>query len=181
MEEIKNFINDYLKKETETSEKLIKPDINNYNKTLEELHSMVIGEMFNRLGFISLSKPKDQNFYDRYKDFKPVNPRHLFKISQYKHVDYLDVWVAYTSGANPKERVKLLTHALFIIKEEGKFKIARNYIYSDKGGMSEELGWEGFSGYQDLTFESLGELIEVERYLKPLEFDNGLELYNQEA
>ena len=181
MEEIKKFIISYFKAEATARFNSFKPNIKVFNDSLKELHTNVVSEMYGRLGMIELKKPESENFYKDYEWVDSYNPRHLFKISHYKHTVYGEVWVCYTSETNPNPRSPVLSIALFVIKEEGEFKVARNYIYSNQGGMSEEYGWEGFSGIQDLTFESLGDLIAIERYLEPKDRRDALKIYNEDA
>ncbi len=180
MEKIKKFITDYFEKEAQAYIKLKKPDINAYNEALQELHSYVIIDMYGRLGLISLSKPKNDSFYERHKNRKPTSPRQLFKISHYKHNEHKKVWVCYTTVTNPDLEFPVLTHALFVIKIEGEFKVARSYIYSSYKSDGLTFDWSAGPGLQDLTFESLGELIEIERYLEPLDFDDSLKLYSDD-
>ncbi len=181
MNEVKEFIILFFKKEAEAYDKWLKPDIKVFNSTLKQMHSMVVGAMNGQMGMVELQNPESEDFYEDYADEDPTTPRHLFKISHYKHSVHNEAWVIYTSEVNPRMRFPVLSIAFFVIKEEGKFKVARNYIYSNQGGMSTEYGWEGSSGIQDLTFESLGELIAIERYLEPKDRRDALKLYNEDA
>ncbi|TCI94797.1 hypothetical protein [Tenacibaculum sp. M341] len=182
MEEIRDFILNFLLNEADALNKWHKSkNIKEFNNSLKELHSKVVSEMYGTLGMIQLNKPESEDFYKTYQYREVFKPRHLFKISYYKSEKYGEVWICYTSGTNPDIDFPILTHALFVIKEEEDFKIARNYIYSNQGGMSKTYGWEGGSGYKDLTFESIGDLIKVERYLEPEDYRDALMIYNEEA
>ena len=181
MKEVKEFILKFFKKEASAYDKWLNPDFKLFNKVLEDLHLDVTLAMNGTLGMIPLLKPEKDEFYERYKDEPPTNPRHLFKISHYESSTYGDVWVCYCSGTNPRINSPILTHAFFVIREEKEFKVARKYILSDQGGMSTEYWWEEGPGLHDLTFELLGELQGVERYLEPKDRRGALKLYHQDA
>ena len=181
MDEVKEFITEFFKIEAKARYNRFCPDIEKYNISLDLLHSYVEASMVGHLGILRLIKKEDDSFYEGWEEMEEFMPRHLFKISHYESSTYGDVWVCYCSGTNPRINSPILTHAFFVIREEKEFKVARKYILSDQGGMSTEYGWEEGPGLQDLTFESLGELQGVERYLEPKDRRGALKLYHQDA
>ncbi len=182
MDKVKEFITDFFLSEAITRYNRTKPDIDKYNQSLSKMNNFLDPSLVGFMGVLEMNKLKDDSYYKKREYIKSMNHRHLFKISHYESSTYGDVWVCYCSGTNPDIDFPFLSVALFVIKEEGEYKVARNYLYSDQGGMSTEYRWEGFSGLQDLTFESLGELYGVERYLEPVDIDDdGAKLYHQDA
>ncbi len=174
MQEIKDFIEVFFSKEVNKNTNEIKPDIKAYNKSINEYNEIVIDQ----LKFEPITKLKDDDFYGMYKDQPNFRPRHLLKISEYSNNKYGSIWVAYVSQINPRPKRKYLSEALFIIKEQEQFKIAREYRYSDYESDGIKYEWKGRSGYQDLTFESLDGPIAIERYQEPLKDFDGLKHYN---
>ena len=180
MKEIKDFIDTFLNYEAIAFYKRLKPDLAAFNEAYDNMNGCTVGALSGQMGLIKKEKLDSPDFYENYKNIAPFNPRHLYKISHYKHEEFKDVWVVYTSATNPRPAVKLLSYALFVIKEHGDFKIARDYVYSDNHGMNLTFDWVGLQGLQALTFESLGELVGIERYVEPLEFQDSLKLYQEE-
>lgn len=176
MEEIKNALLDFFRLEAEAQTKDSIPDLEDYNNTVREMYSYTTRLLFEGLGVVLYDELQDEDYYEMYKDFPPNKPAILFKISHYKHAKYKDVWIGYSSINNPK--AKTLSAAYFVIKEEGKYLIAKRYSYTEFYTDGAKMQWEPGQGYSDLTFESLGELITIERYLEPDDYDNSLELYN---
>ncbi len=176
MKEVKEFIEAFFTEEATKNTNEIRPDIESYNHSVDRYNSMVIEQL--NVGLID--KLKDEDFYELYEDQSDFRLRHLLKISGYKHNIYGDVWIAYVSQSNPRPKRKYLKEAIFIIKENGGFKVARTYIYSmyDTGG--EKYNWEGLGGYRDLTFESAEGPVAIERYQEPLEDFDGLKHYTDD-
>ena len=181
MDKVKEFIINFFIAESDLYTSSVIPDLELFNNKWDKLHTYVVDSLRGNMGLLRRKKLKTPDFYEYYKDEPPTNPRHLFKISHYESSTYGDVWVCYCSGTNPDIDFPILTHAFFMIREEKEFKVARKYILSDQGGMSTEYGWEEGPGLQDLTFESLGELQGVERYLEPKDRRGALKLYHQDA
>lgn len=180
MKEIKDFIDSFLSYEAIAYFKRLKPDLDAFNKAYDAMNACTVGALSGQMGLIRIDKLDPDDFYERYTNITPFNPRHLYKISHYKHKVFNNVWIAYTSTTNPRPAVKTLSYALFVIQEDGAFKIARDYVYSTNHGMNATKDWVGLQGLQALTFESLGALVAIERYLEPLEYGNSLNLYLEE-
>jgi hypothetical protein len=67
-----------------------------------------------------------------------------------------------------------LTYAYFLIETDSGLTIAREYLYSNYE--SDKFDWVGRSGWEKLGFESLGPLVQVERYIEPVT-DRSKELF----
>ncbi|GAA4272697.1 hypothetical protein U6A24_08080 [Aquimarina gracilis] len=180
MKEVQELIDNFSQDEALAYDAKKKPDYEFANQALRNMHQHTISALAGQMGLIYKTKNESDEYYEKKKNKPAYNPRHLFKISHYNHQKYGEVWIAYVSTVNPDPDIKLLSHAFFIVKEDGDLKIARIYIYSNQRGMSTTYDWEGLNGYQDLTFESLGELIEVNRILEPLDYQDSLKLYLEE-
>jgi hypothetical protein len=175
---IKQFIEDFLAAEAtsfDTNSKV--KDLDAVNTAYKKMHSYTVEQLEGMLGQIYMDQLRDDSYYESTKNDSPSIPRYLLKISHYKHPKYSDVWVAYTSESSPYEGFRTLSNAFFVIKQDGEFKVGSHLIYSNQRGMSTEFDWEWISGLKDLHFDTLGELIEVERYQEPFDVDDYMKLY----
>lgn len=178
--EVKSLFNDFLICEADARYKRLKPDMGAYNKAYEKMHSYTIAAMTGMLGIIRMKKLDSNDFYANYTNISPFNPRHLYKISHYNHNKYKDVYIAYVSQENPYMDYKGMSYAFFLIKEEEKYVIAKQYIYSNHSTDGFEYIWGPQHGYNDLTFDSLGEFISTVRYLEPIDDEDSMKMYHEE-
>ena len=111
MKEVKEFVLEFFEKEAIAYDKLVKPNLEEFNAALKEMHTNVVPSMVGTLGMIELNKLKDDYFYEIYINEPPTVPRHLCKLSRYLDDTYGDVWVAYCSGTNPRKNRVHLTEA----------------------------------------------------------------------
>jgi len=116
---------------------------------------------------------------------KPMNryPRTLFKISQYTHKKYGDVWLCFCSlQDHGGERIpSSLIEILFVVKEGDNFKIASQYSYSDyeSDGKYYEWGKDNVA-HHDLKIEDLEGPVKIERYQEPDDYLEGKKHYNKD-
>lgn len=175
---IKQFVEDFLAAEAASFDARTKvKDLDIVNAAYKKMHSYTVEQLEGMLGQIYMDQLRDDSYYESTKNYSPSIPRHLLKISHYKHPEYNEVWVAYTSERTPDADFVTLSNAFFVIEQNGEFKVGSNLIYSNQRGMSTTFDWEWMSGLKDLHFETVGELIEVERYQEPFDVDDYLKLY----
>ncbi len=169
MEKIKVFIEAFASAEAETDTLINKIDLNPYNNSLPKFYSFFIDRLNNALGKMKKEAwdEDDLLFMGDIESRPPKNPRQLFKISEYSHQKYGDVFVAYISQPNPETDFKVLTDAFFIINEGDTLKTARIYSYSNYESDGKKYQWSADRGYEDLTFESLTGPNRTERYQEP--------------
>ncbi len=177
MKEIKDFAEHFFVIEAQTGTRRRTPDLESYNSSVKELDSFLVDALKGAMGYMIMDELDDEEIYELYEGEPPSKTRHLFKISEYNHKKYSQVWLVYCSSSNPP-RLKFLNRVFYIIKEQEQFKIAREYRYSDYKSNGIKYEWKGRSGYQDLTFESLDGPIAIERYQEPLKDFDGLKHYN---
>ena len=149
-----------------------------YNALIGELYALMDPALMlnSTLGYMtltehaSLTKSKNQTF----------TPRHLFKISQYKHEKYGDLWVAFVGPLNSDNTFKTLEDVFFIRQEGASLKLVQTACYSDFSSDGEYYQWEYERDRKDLTFEALGNPVTIERYHEPEDYNEGLEHYQQD-
>lgn len=173
MVEIKEFIGVFFKTEAELATRKRVPDLEAYNDSVESYNDLVIGQ----LNAARLEELQSARVYKIHEGSDPDQVRHLFKISQYSHVKYGDVWVCYASSQDPDEDHKILNEAVIIVKEGAELKVATKYGYSRQDTSEKSYKWEIEAGYRDLTFDSLGSPVAIERYQEPVESFDGLKHY----
>ena len=177
MKQIKTFLNQFVEVEAQANYLRLKPNLNDYNSAYEKMNTFLVKLLEGQMGLLKLEKLESEQFYNDYKDSEPFNTRKVYKISHYKHEKYKDVWVAYTSEINPFDDFNLMSEALFIIKEEDNYRIAKQYIYTDYNTDGYEQSWESLQGYNDLTFSSLEDYINSERYEEPSDDEDSMKMY----
>lgn len=179
MNDVKTFFEQFAFVEAETATLKRKPELEKYNTSVKSLYSFYVQLLYGSMGYMTIEELEDDDFYEIFEGNPPANPRHLFKISKYAHDKYGDVWIVYASTANPADaNFKILSDALFIIKEKDDFKIAKRWNYSNYESDGKYYQWEEGKGYPDISFETLTGPIEIKRYQEPAENLDGLKLYN---
>jgi hypothetical protein len=175
MEEVKNFLNEFLKAEAAASYALVKPNLGDFNNKLAIMNRFCVEELQNKLGMIPRTELWDDDLYEEWKDAAPIEPRNLFKISHYKNEIYGDVYVAYLSPKNPNGRIFRYGECLFITKIEDELRGIKIYGFGDK--MRIKKKFETTSGIEDISFETLKNPVEIERYIPPQHDNDALEHY----
>lgn len=175
MEEVNNFLNEFLKAEATASDALVKPDLEDFNTKLAIMNRFCVEELQNKLGMIPRTELWEDDLYEEWKDAAPVQPRNVFKISQYKDQNYGDVYVAYVSPKNPNGRIFRYSECQFITKMDGELKIIKTYGFGDPMRIKKKFGTT--LGVEDISFETLKNPIEIERYLPPQHDNDALEHY----
>ncbi|RZJ48431.1 MAG: hypothetical protein EOO44_21105 [Flavobacterium sp.] len=175
MEEVKNFINAFLKTEIEASDASIKPNLEDYNKKLNFMNSFCVEELHNKFGMIPHKELKSEEFYERWKDADPSNARHIYKISHYKDDKYGDVYVVYISEINPDNEIFLYGECLFVANISNELKVLKNYTFGDE--LLIKSKFEASQGLEDISFKTLKKPIHIERYIEPVDDKDGMEHY----
>ncbi|WP_300487868.1 hypothetical protein [Flavobacterium sp.] len=175
MEEIKKFIDEFFKAEVVATEASVKPSLEYYNEKLDLMNSFCIKELHNKFGLIPLKELDSEDFYERWANAKPRNPRYIYKISYYQDDVYGDVYVGYISGKNPNDMFLLYGESIFITKINGELKIVKNYTFGDD--MLVKKKFETAQGLKDISFETLKKPVMIERYKEPEDDDDAMEHY----
>ncbi|MCX8525613.1 hypothetical protein OF897_16995 [Chryseobacterium formosus] len=177
MEEIKKIISEFLKAEAEASDASVKPNLEDYNKKLNFMNSFCVEELHNKFGLVSQNKLKNDEFYERWKDKNSARTRHIYKISQYKDDKYGDVYVAYVSERNPDDEIFLYGECLFVTSIDSELKIIKNYTFGEDRGKDKFVANQGL---KDISFKTLKKPINIERYLEPVDDEDGMEHYSKD-
>jgi len=168
MEEVKKKFEEFAKDEALAFDANIIPDLEKQQLAVDKLHRHVVPEMEGELGVVRLHALKSPMFYRMHSDDEgAMEPRNLFKISEYESSAFGSVWVAYCSDKGFAPESSALTHALFIFEKNNELIIGAEYLYSDFHTDGLYYEWVKGSGIESLTFESLGELKEIKRYREP--------------
>ncbi|WP_196887655.1 hypothetical protein [Aureivirga sp. CE67] len=119
----------------------------------------------NRLSF------NPDEYYEEGKDLPMSEPRKLLKLSHYTGSEYGDVYLAYTTMVNPLDDYDLeFMDCFFIIKEGDQWKFAKNYYFGDP--MNYKDHWIEGPGENELTFETIGDFVETQRFIEPVDDDS---------
>ncbi|MGL6126832.1 hypothetical protein [Chryseobacterium artocarpi] len=174
MKEIKKFISAFLMAEAEASDASIKPNLVDYNKKLNFMNSFCVEELYNKFGMIPQDELESEEFYETWKDAESSSPRHIYKISNYKDDRYRDVYVVYISERNPDDEIFLYGECLFVTNIDNELKIIKNYTFGDDRGKDKFVANQGL---KDISFKTLKKPAKIERYLEPLDDNDGMEHY----
>lgn len=165
MEKIKFFLTEIIEKEKQALYyEGYKDKLDDYNKVVRELNKYV-SDMMPSLMREHDSPPFSDRFYEEVKEFEePINPRYLFKISEYTHGKYGTFWACYVSFSNPDESMKKIKECFLVASINEELKIVSNFIVS-----SDAKEWRHVGGDEDksLRLHNLGKPVKVERYLEP--------------
>ena len=175
MEEIKNFIHEFLSAEALALDASTKPDLKDYNSKLVSMNNFCIKELYNKFGMIPLTELEDDDFYEEWKDAEPVKLRNIFKISRYKDDVYDDIYIGYISPSNPNGRVFRYGECIFVTKIGVELKVVKNYTFGDS--MRIKKKFETGQGLENISFETLHNPIEIERYMPPTHDKDAMEHY----
>ena len=177
MEKIKQFVEKLLVKEAECWTRLDLNNLEDFNQSVRELHSMAIERVGKGLGIYEMT---DFGIFERTEKERTENPliykpRHLYKLSAYKNKIYGDIWVAYVSIKNPiGEPYKGLLSDGFIIGEiENNLKIIGTMGVKLNSSTMKAMGWKGsIYNPSDLDIKKLGKFLGTERYFEPSNRDD---------
>jgi hypothetical protein len=151
-----------------------------FNSAFETLDRFTINAddtVFAKIGFgLRLAtKWHDKVFFEDLEFMPKVNPRFVYKISEYL-LENKTIWACYTSKSNPSQGITKLMTDCFIVQEVfGELKITTDFIpdYDTKA-------WRNGGGY-DMEYSQLGEPISVKRILSPSNDEWSIEEYNKNA
>jgi len=182
METIKEFIEKFCQVEAQVMLLKRKEDINPYNDKLKEYFTFYTEKLAGTTGHHPKTKPDSpMKLKMMSAGAGEILPRYLFKISEYSHEEYGKVYVAYLSAQNPSLTLLDLSFAYFIIEDGGEFKIAKIFLYSndsERADPNTPYAWRPRMGPENLTFESITGPVNIERYLEPEDWQDGLKIYN---
>ncbi|MCH2045018.1 MAG: hypothetical protein MK212_12950 [Saprospiraceae bacterium] len=82
MNELQNFLNEFLTAEAEVSNKYRQPDLEAYNAAVDQIANYTSEELNLSFG-AKLVQLRDANDYERVKNYPLSIPRHIFRIDQY--------------------------------------------------------------------------------------------------
>ncbi|MBN9284301.1 MULTISPECIES: hypothetical protein [unclassified Flavobacterium] len=175
MEEIKTFVNEFLKAEALAADALVKPNLDDYNNKLVYMNSFCIEQLQNKFGMVPRTELWDDDFYEEWQDAIPSAPRNIYKISQYQDEIYGDVYVVYVSGRSPINMIFRYGESIFVAKINDELKIVKDYTFGDQ--MRIKKKFETGIGLGDISFESLKNPVAIERYMAPTHDKDGMEHY----
>lgn len=183
MKEVKDFLDRFVQKELEMHEAYRKRNnIKNFNKLFLELNAFTVNtieEVQAKIGFgvTIMTDEHDEEFFEDLEFMPELKRRIIYKISEYNHPIYQNVWLVYTSNANSgSETTKLLTMCFCISKIDGKLKICVKYITDYNTQL-----WKKVGGFDNVDFYALGIPVLVERLVSPLNDPWSIEEYKKNA
>ncbi len=175
VENVKKIISEFLKAEAEASDASIKPNLDDFNEKLNFMNSFCVEELHNKFGMIPQNELESDEFYETWKDSESSSTRHVYKISHYKDDKYGAVYVAYISERNPDDEIFLYGECLFVTNIDNELKIIKNYTFGDDGAMKDNF--VANQGLKDISFKILKKPVKIERYLEPVDDEDGMEHY----
>ncbi len=169
MEYIKKFFEAFFRKEAECWTKDGLNNLDGFNTSVRELHSLAIDRVGKGFGIYERDELTPNENPTTY------TPRHLYKLSAYNHPVYGDIWVAYASSTTTDSDPKADTiFEAFIVGEvEHDLKVIGTMTrYKDRATMKVK-GWKG-SAYnpKDLDIKKLGKFLGTERLHEPGNYDD---------
>ena len=169
IKEVKEFLEAFFQKELKARTAFLKPDNEKAESSVRELHKYCIEDCYNRLGVVTPVKVMSHSFYEDYAHFQGYTiPRHLYKISKYKNIKYGEFYLAYVSDFIPDEDwadIYRMQYCFLVAKVGQEYKVVGE-ASSDPDDRSK---WDYDFGDPDINFNSLGEFIETERYIEPID------------
>lgn len=178
MEDIKNFVKSFSLQEAETIYLRRQPNMEQYNNALKKMNDYCVESLHNKFGMLPLQKLDDKKYYNQWSKKKYPNPRYLYKISHYKNVSYGDVYVVYVSERAPMDNMFGYGDCLFVTKINDELKIVKDYAFGDE--MMSKKKFDISLGFEDISFATLKELVEVGRYMEPEDDNDAKEHYLME-
>jgi hypothetical protein len=175
MDEVKNFLSEFLEAEAATAYALVKPNLENYNNKLSLMNSFCVEVLQNMFGMIPRTELWDDDFYEEWEDVDSINPRNIFKISHYQDDIYKNIYVVYLSQSNPDNIIFLYGECIFIAKINNELKVIKRYAFGDE--MLKKNKFENGLGVDDVSFKVLKKPLEIERYMPPTHDKDGMEHY----
>jgi len=175
MENIKTFIEEFLEAEAETTHSMRQPNLDQYNNALQKMNHYCVESLYNTFGLVPLQVLDDQEYYEKWSTKKYPNPRHLYKISRYEDKIYGSVYVAYVSEKNPDDEIFLYGVCIFVTEIKGGLKIIKKYSFGDSMRIKDKF--EAGVGLNDISFETLGKPVAIERYKEPKDDEDAMEHY----
>ncbi|MDI1257322.1 MAG: hypothetical protein PSV16_14605 [Flavobacterium sp.] len=179
MENIKTFLENFTKQEAETIYLFRQPNIEEFNKALQKMNEYSVDDLHNKFGMIPSTQLEEPEFYEQWSTKKYPNPRHIYKISQYKDDIYGDVYVAYLSVRNPIAEIFTYGGCLFISRIDNELKIIKFYTFGDPMLIKKKFE-TSVGGFGDISFKTLKSPVSVERYREPEDEDDSMEHYNKD-
>lgn len=176
MENCLKFIYEVFDRESETVLKSFRPNLEEYNSSLEKLQESLAPE----LGYAFLMQPldelQDSEYYARYLGVTSLPNRRLYRLNRHV-VDGIDYYLVFTCGHGLESSTGI--SVLWIIKQvDGKFKIVARYRHPF--GSSQEA-WRFVGGDQRYDLRSFGIPVEVYRMPDPNIEDETALLFEHET
>ncbi|WP_024769963.1 hypothetical protein [Aquimarina macrocephali] len=187
MKEIEEFLNHFFEEEQKILNAYLKPNLENYNNTIDNIARFVVSKLENGFG-AKLNSLRDDSFYERVKNFPSPQKRFLFRIDQYETDNNDHLYHCFASDSNPDDWKSYL-NSFVVGKVGGELKILSMFFFSDKG-MGGEKKWH-FNAGEDkfmnkengqylLNIESLGDRIEINRITEPSDDADSMKEYNKD-
>jgi hypothetical protein len=170
IEEIKAHFEEFAEKEAKAFDAMRVKDLENQNKTYDDMHRVVDSTLHGHLGVTRLKHLLSPLVYRNYNNDDSKNtPRLVVKISEYDLQSYGTVWVIYASPMNTEKEHCAFGDAFLCIEENSEFLIAAHFIHHlDQDIPGNHYYWLKSFGREDLDLSSLQYPKRVERYIEPI-------------
>jgi|GEM_PF-6376156 len=177
MENVKKILSDFFEAESKALDATLKPNLNVARQEADKMYAYCIKELYDQMDVVPPLAPFTTAEYEDFKSFPPANKRQLFKISHYNNPKYTDLFIAYVSKIDPKPNRLKIGNALFVAPINDELKIVRSFFF---GGDNEVPVWNPSSGDRDVSFDTAGKLIEIERVQEPQNDPYSIEEYKKD-
>lgn len=175
MNKIKEFLEFLFSKEQEAINcGYFKDKIEEYNKISLEIKLFMNDETVG-FGLPQKLELKSDRYYKTKENAIYPTPRQLFKISHYQNQNYNDLWACYVSVANSYMDTKRINDCFIVAEINGELKIIAKF-----GPDIDQPKWKFYGGDRALKINELGKLLNIERYLEPIDDAWSMEQYKKE-
>jgi len=174
MNKIKSFLENLLQKEAIMKSNHTVPNLEILNESVEEFEQLLHGNMTESLSVGRRTKLLPDAFYKVSIEYKK---RHLFKLSNYEHKQYGELWVAYLSNPNPRREISksAIDEAFIMALIDDGLKVIGTMSVGLSQSTMEITGWKkDMYNPSDLDVRKLGKFISTERFSEPK--DDGFSL-----
>jgi len=157
------------------------PDIEKFNDNLE--HLLSFRHNFNNTPQIEfgagvfMRRLRPVSHYEKMAKSLDLIPRHLYKISEYKHKEFGDIFICYLSFINHDLGIdnKSFDLAFVVAEIESDYKIISQYNFTKRDDNVKK--WYNTGGKNILNFNDELMPKNIYRFLEPVNDEDGLKEY----
>jgi hypothetical protein len=173
MQNIKQFIENFIQTEYEAKALSWQSDIDAFNKALEKMDNFLCDDLKGRFGMRKKEKPEPKEFYDQVNQIPPKKQsRYIFRID--KIGGEFNCHCVYVSQLGLMQ--KCYSTALLVKEIEGKLTVFSRFTWGH--GRPEKPKKHFYnSGGENINYKELKPIVETLRILAPEDDEESMEMY----